>query len=285
MKEKLIVANWKMNSDFTKAEAWVGSFLSKSSSKLNVFENVTAVVCPPNIMIDEISANVLEYSFEKVDADLTKKGKNSDDITQIELAKNVDKYRVIKIGAQNCHSEKEGAYTGDVSAKMVAEIGCEYVIIGHSERRKYHYETNETVGNKIKAVVAQEMTPILCVGESKEVRDSAKYINFVIKQLKSCVPLDVKIENLVIAYEPIWAIGTGLVPTAEEISEMVSVVKKVCDGVFSKNVKSYSILYGGSVNVKNSPEILAVEDLDGLLIGNVSLNATDFFSICSLASL
>lgn len=283
MKSKLIVANWKMNSDFTKAESWVESFLEKSSSKLNVFENVKAIVCPPNIMIDEISANVLEYSFEKADEYLAKNGKNSDDVTQIELAENVDKYRVIKVGAQDCHSEKEGAYTGDVSAGMLAEIGCEYVIVGHSERRKYHYETNETICNKIKAVIAQKMTPILCVGESKEVRDSTKFVDFVLRQLKSCVPLNVKIENLVIAYEPIWAIGTGVTPTAKQIEEMTLAIKKACDENFAKNIKNYSILYGGSVNVKNASEILAVSNVDGLLIGNASLEVGDFFNICSKA--
>ncbi len=283
MKNKLIVANWKMNGDYSQLESWVNSFLDSSVKKLDVFENVVAVICPPSIFADEVSANVVDYAFDRADAELTKDGKEAIDIEESEVAEIIDKYRVLKVGAQDCHGEENGAYTGDVSAKMVAEVGCEYVIVGHSERRKYHYETNEIVSSKVKAVNGENMTAILCVGEDQGVRDSGKHVDFVTKQLRACVDQDLDLDYLVVAYEPIWAIGTGIVPTIEQIQEMTNVVKKICEEDFAKNVKSFSVLYGGSVGVKNAESILAVENLDGLLIGKASLNVADFFQICQKA--
>ncbi len=284
MKNKLIVANWKMNGDFAKIEEWTKTFLDKASKKLGVFENVVPVLCPPAIMIDEASASILDYALTKATKDLPEeKDITEDDMENSEIGDVIEKYGVLNVGAQDCHSEKSGAYTGDVSAKMLCEVGCDYVIVGHSERRKGHYEANETVSNKVETVVENDMTPILCVGESKEVRDSSKHLNFVKKQLISCVPDDLAIEHLVIAYEPIWAIGTGAVPTVDEIKEVVTSIKGICDENFSGNIKNYTILYGGSVGVKNADEILGVDGLDGLLVGKVSLEANDFFEICQKA--
>lgn len=282
MKDKYIVANWKMNGSFALSESWLESFLT--NYKKNPVTNVNCVLCPPLTLIDDVSANVLESAFESVESELSQNSEDIDDIQEEKMIELVDNFRFLKVGSQDCHEENGGAYTGSVSAEMLQEIGCEYVIVGHSERRKYQYEANGTVAKKLHSVVAKEMTPVLCVGESKEVRDSKKHVDFVVKQLSSCIPKDVEIAKLIVAYEPIWSIGTGAIPTVEEIQEMTNAIKTKLDKDLSSRVKSFSILYGGSVSVNNSAEILSAKNLDGLLVGKASLDAGDFFEIAKQAS-
>lgn len=279
MTSKFIIANFKMNGSFESIHDWNQSFIDAAAQNLSIFENVNAVICPPSIFLDEASANIMEFAIDKADEEISAKNDIDDEVAG-EL---IDKYRTLFVGAQDCSKNIDGAFTGDISSKMLSNAGAEFVIVGHSERRKYQYETNKDVAQKVSAAVESELVPVLCIGESQEVRDSDKHVDFVAKQLLSSVPEDVDIERLIIAYEPIWAIGTGLVPTVEQIAQMTAKINEVC-GENLSNVKNFHILYGGSVSIKNSKEILAVKNVDGLLIGKTSLNADDFFAICEDAA-
>lgn len=279
MTSKFIIANFKMNGDFETIHDWNKSFIDAAAQNLAIFENVNAVICPPSIFLDEASANVLEFAIDKADEEIGGKSDIDDDVAG-EL---IDKYRALFVGAQDCSKNNDGAFTGDISAKMLVNAGVEFVIVGHSERRKYQYEANNDVAQKVAAAVESELFPVLCIGESQEVRDSGKHIDFVAKQLISSVPADVDIERLIIAYEPIWSIGTGAVPGAEEIAQIAAKITETCSEKL-QNVKNFHILYGGSVSTKNSKEILAVENVDGLLVGKTSLDAESFFAICEDAA-
>ncbi len=284
MKKKIIVANWKMNNGFDEADQWFLGLLQKHETEKNVLQNVDAVVCPCVILIDSMAANLADYSFDSVEKNVALQNKAIEEFKEEELTKMVLAQKPLSIGAQDCHYESFGAFTGDVSAKMIAEVGCEYVILGHSERRQNHVESSEFVAKKVSAVVAQKLIPILCVGESKEVRDAGSHLEFVYKQLMESVPKVEKFKKFVIAYEPIWSIGTGVVPSVAQIKEMMNLIHKVAREKLSHLADEFFVLYGGSVSVDNSGEILAISNLDGLLIGKVSLNVDDFFDICKKAS-
>ncbi|MEL7417180.1 MAG: triose-phosphate isomerase [Cyanobacteria bacterium J06555_3] len=180
----------------------------------------------------------------------------------------------IMLGAQNIHWEKEGAYTGEISGSMLKEIGVEYVIVGHSERRQYFGETDQTVNLRLKAAQTQGLKPILCVGETKAQRDAGETENIIIAQLKEGL-VDVDQNNLVIAYEPIWAIGTGDTCKANEANRVIGIIRQQ---LFQKNV---SIQYGGSVKPNNVDEIMAQSEIDGALVGGASLSATSFSRIAN----
>jgi len=284
MAKKLIVANWKMNSSFDEADQWFIDFLEKQKNDKNVVEKVGVIVCPPVVLIDNMSANMMDYSFEKIEASLFEQNKKAEDLKEQELSAMILSEKPLSLGAQDCHFENSGAFTGDVSAKMIADVGAEYVIVGHSERRAGHYEGDEIVAKKIKALASEELTPILCVGESKEVRDEGKHLEFVYRQLLNSVPKDVKFKKFVIAYEPIWSIGTGVVPTASQIQEMAGLIRKICKEKIAEIAGEFFVLYGGSASLENAQEILSTKNVDGLLIGKVSLNAGDFFEICKIAA-
>jgi triosephosphate isomerase len=187
------------------------------------------------------------------------------------LSKNLHGSRV-KIGAQNIHWEDQGAYTGEISGNMLTEIGISYVIVGHSERRQYFGETDETVNLRLLAAQRHGLTPILCVGESKAQRDAGETENLIINQLKKGL-VNVDQSNLVIAYEPIWAIGTGDTCESSEANRVIGLIR---DNLDNKNV---SIQYGGSVKPSNVDEIMAQPEIDGALVGGASLDAADFARI------
>ncbi len=189
----------------------------------------------------------------------------------------------IKIGAQNMHWEEKGAYTGEVSGKMLKSIGVEYVIIGHSERRQYFAETDETVNKKIKSAFKNELKPIVCVGETLEQREQGKHIEIVTNQTKLALDgLDTKqIEDIIIAYEPIWAIGTGKTATSEDANQMIKAIRDKIQELYGSEVaQKVIILYGGSVKPENSKELFSTSDIDGGLVGGASLLADDFAKIC-----
>lgn len=163
---------------------------------------------------------------------------------------------------------------------MLTKVGCQYVILGHSERRQYHLESDEIVAKKITAALAQKITPIICVGESKETRDAGKHLEFVYKQVMQSIPADAQFEKLVIAYEPIWSIGTGVTPTTTQIAEMAHLFKKIFAEKFAGRAKEYFMLYGGSVTSQNSKEILSIDGVSGLLVGKASLDVEEFAKIC-----
>ncbi len=183
----------------------------------------------------------------------------------------------IAIGGQDCHALASGAYTGDISAEMLRDAGATAVILGHSERRQYHGETNLIVAGKLKAARRAGLTAILCVGESDKERDSGRAVSIVTQQLQASIPPDIEASDLVVAYEPIWAIGTGRNAKSAEIADMHDAIRAVLAERFAG--AGVRILYGGSVKPDNAAEILSVKNVDGALIGGASLKAADFLAI------
>ena len=192
----------------------------------------------------------------------------------------------IGVGAQDCHAETDGAHTGDISATMVADAGAKFVILGHSERRQNHGETSELVQSKGRAALEAGLMIILCCGESEETRDAGKAESFVLDQLAASLPdsIDDVADRLTVAYEPIWAIGTGRTPTLEEIAAMHATIRKYLTDRFGEDDgNQVRILYGGSVKPDNAREILAVANVGGALVGGASLTADSFMNIALAA--
>lgn len=244
--KSLIIANWKMN-PVTIAEAKQLFDLVKKGVK-NI-KKAEVVVCPPFIYLSAIKP----YSN-----------------------------KAMKIGAQNCFWEKEGAYTGEISLPMLKDMGCKYVIVGHSERRGRFGETNEMINKKLKAVLEEKLDPILCIGETKKEREQSKTDNILKNQIVSGLKniSSLKFSQTVIAYEPIWAIGTGKPCDIEEAQKMGLLIRKIISGLYDfKGAKNVQVLYGGSVNSKNAAGYIKEAGLQGLLIGGASLKAKEFIKI------
>lgn len=245
MRRPIIAGNWKMNK--TPAEA---AELVSALVPLVADAKAEVVVCPPFVCLDAVKKII--------------DGTN------------------IKLGAQNVHFEKSGAFTGEISADMLLAMGVEYVIIGHSERRQYFGETDSTVNKRAKAALAAGLKPIICVGESLEERENGITNELVAMQTKLALK-DIcadQIENLVIAYEPIWAIGTGKTATAQEANETIGVIRNAVASVYGHVVaQKVRIQYGGSMNPKNAAELMAQSEIDGGLIGGASLKAEDFSKV------
>lgn len=193
----------------------------------------------------------------------------------------------VKIGAENCHWAKSGAFTGEISAEMLKAMGIEYVIIGHSERRQYFGETDETVNQRVRAALDAGLTVILCVGELLEEREQGITAEIVSMQTKIAlkgVTAD-ELKKIVIAYEPVWAIGTGLTATADQAEEVCAIIRNVLSGLYCENcAQGATIQYGGSMNDANAAELLSKENVDGGLIGGASLVAEKFAAIVEAAS-
>lgn len=232
MKKKIfIVANWKMNlsiSDSTK--------LISALKKIKFNQNfIKVIICPQFLLIPKISGLLKNYK--------------------------------ISLGAQDCHYSLSGAFTGDNSCSLLKFFGCEYVILGHSERREYHNEKYLTVKQKIITANALDIKPIVCVGETLKERQTKNYKLVITNQLKDCIPDN--ISEVMVAYEPIWSIGTGIIPKHDEIEE----VSNLIFDFFSKKKIMVNILYGGSVNVQNFNEILSIRNICGGLVGGASLDS------------
>ncbi|MCI8486566.1 MAG: triose-phosphate isomerase [Clostridia bacterium] len=188
----------------------------------------------------------------------------------------------IKIGAQNMHWEENGAYTGEVSGKMLKVIGVEYVIIGHSERRQYYAETDETVNKKIKSAFANELKPIVCVGETLEQREEGKTEEIIKQQTRLALEglSNEQVKNVIIAYEPIWAIGTGKTATSEDANSSIKSIRKEIESIYGKEVSEQVIIqYGGSVKSEIAKELFETSDIDGGLVGGASLKVEEFSKI------
>ena len=188
----------------------------------------------------------------------------------------------IKIGAQNMHFEEKGAYTGEVSPQMLKAINVEYVIIGHSERRQYYNETDETVNKKIKAAFNVGLKPIVCVGETLEEREAGKTAEIITNQTKLALEglTNEQVENTIIAYEPIWAIGTGKTATSEDANNSIKEIRNKIAEIYGQNTASRVIIqYGGSVKSSNAKELFSTSDIDGGLVGGASLKAEEFSKI------
>lgn len=283
---KIIVANWKMNHGFEEADIWLENFFRNLFLQQKLLEKnvIEFVLCPPAILLDYLDSELMDDGFRNLEKIMKNDGKNIEDFTAEELTKLIAEHRHISLGAQDCHHQQSGSFTGNISAAMLTKVGCEYVIIGHSERRIRHFESNEIIAKKAKAAVAENLTPIICVGETKEVREQKKHINFVAHQLLASIPSEAKFQKLIIAYEPIWSIGSGLVPAVSEIAEMAKSIREILTEKFSSQAQEFYVLYGGSVTSKNSKEILSLPNIDGLLVGKASLDADEFFRIATSSS-
>jgi len=241
-----IAGNWKMHKTIPEAVEMVKA-LKEESPQLTDAE---LVVIPPYTMLSEVK-KVIEGS-------------------------------TVQLGAQNIFWEEKGAFTGEVSPPMLKDAGCQYVIIGHSERRQYFGETNETVNKKIKAALAHELTPIMCIGESLEEREKGNTMDKVETQINSGLEGLGKdeIRRIVIAYEPIWAIGTGVTATPSQAEEVHSFIREKLTEKYGNEIASYAIiLYGGSVKPANTYSILKENNINGALVGGASLEADSFIQI------
>lgn len=240
----LIAGNWKMNNDRDEAKALAAELVEALPE---VPAGVEVLVCPPTIDLCCVS-HKLEGS-------------------------------PIKLGAQNCYWEASGAYTGETSVPMLKTAGCTYCIIGHSERRDYFHETDEDQNKKAKALVAGGIVPVFCCGEPLEVREAGTYVEHVVAQVKAGLTgLEIEsADQLVVAYEPIWAIGTGMTATADDAQEVCEAVRGALAEIFGAELANgIRVLYGGSAKPGNIAELVAKPDVDGALVGGASLKAADF---------
>jgi triosephosphate isomerase len=248
MNKKLVAGNWKMNLNINDSEVLIKKLTEGIHE--SYFDKCDVLICPP--------------------------------FTSLMVTHSLLRGSKINLGAQNLHWENDGAYTGEISGSMLVSAGCEYVIIGHSERRQYFGETDETVNKKIKKALEFFLKPIVCVGESLEQRQSEKYKEIVTTQLRGAfngITIE-QMKNVVIAYEPVWAIGTGLNANTEQIAEMNSIIQDIVKELYDDaTAQSTLILYGGSVNDKNSEEIFSTEGVGGALIGGASLKSENFINI------
>lgn len=253
MRTYLMAGNWKMNK--TVPEAVVLSQQLCNQYNRN-WDDVDIVLCPPSIDLKSV--------YTVLDFDKTK----------------------IALGAQNVHWEESGAYTGEISIPMIKEVGCEYCIVGHSERREMFAETDTTVNLKVKALVEAGIAPIVCVGESLAMRDSGDYLGYVTAQVRAAFAgLDsIDMKRVVVAYEPIWAIGTGRTATPEQAEEVCAAIRAVLEEQFDAEVaQNCRVLYGGSMNEGNVESLLAQPDIDGGLIGGAALKADSFRQLIEAA--
>ena len=245
MRKPFIAGNWKMNKTISEATDLVGALKDLVSD----IENVEIGVCPPAIDLQAVN----------------------------EIAEGTN----IKVGAQNMHWEESGAYTGDISPVMIKELGLEYIIIGHSERREYYDETDEEVNKKVHAAFSHGLKPIICVGETLAERKANETREKVEKQVKAALKgLNQKqVSQVVIAYEPIWAIGTGESATAKQANEVISYIRDIVEDDYLDAADDIRIQYGGSVKPHNIEEFMVESDIDGALVGGASLEAQSFAEI------
>lgn len=249
----LMAGNWKMNLNHQEAVVLVQKLAWTLSDKKHDYSKVEVAVVPP--FTDLRSVQTL------VDGDRLE----------------------IKYGAQDVSEHDDGAYTGEISAAMLAKLGCSYVVVGHSERRQYHAETDELVNAKAKKAIGADMTPIVCVGEGLEVRKEGRHVEHTLDQVVgSLAGLSAEqVADLVIAYEPVWAIGTGEVATPDDAQEVCSAIRGKVAGAFSDEAAAkLRILYGGSVKAANVAGIMDKPDVDGCLVGGASLKVDEFGGIC-----
>ena len=246
MRKNIVAGNWKMNT--TLAEG-VGLAKDVNEALKGVDAKCDVVICVPFTHLASVAAVI----------DSNKLG----------------------LGAENCADHLKGAYTGEISAPMVASTGATYVILGHSERRQYYGETSETLNRKMEQAYANGLVPIYCVGENLDEREAGKHFDVVKAQIEEVVYnlSEEQFKSLVIAYEPVWAIGTGKTATAEQAQEIHAYIRKVLAAKFGAAAEECPILYGGSCKPSNAAEIFAKQDVDGGLIGGAALKAEDFLAI------
>ena len=245
MHKKLIAGNWKMNGLKEEAKALAADVFAKATPNMPF----DMLVCPP--------MNVLGFVAELP-------------------------HDNVFVGAQDVAetTKPNGAFTGDISAHMVKDLGATWTLVGHSERRQYHHETNAIVKQKAMNAMNEGLTTVICIGETLAQRDAGQAVDVVRNQTRECVPAEATAENCVIAYEPVWAIGTGKIPTTADVAEIHAAVRDELAKVLGPDVaQNMRILYGGSVKPENAKELLNVDNVDGALIGGASLKADSFWAI------
>lgn len=251
MRRKVIAGNWKMNNDLQQSVNLIEELKSKLENRA---VNCDVVICPP--------------------------------FTSLYEAKKIIDGSIIKLGAQNMFYEDSGAFTGEISAPMLKSVGCEYVILGHSERRTIFGEKDDMINKKVRKALSQNLKPILCVGETLEEREkdvTEKVIKRQIEKGLNDVTPD-EVLNLIIAYEPVWAIGTGKTATPKQAQEVHAFIRKLLSTMYSKEfAELIPIQYGGSVKPDNAKELLSQKDIDGALVGGACLNADSFIGIIQAA--
>ena len=240
----IIIGNWKMNFLQMQGIKFVSDLIIKIRNQNHLRCNI--VICPPVSLISTIS----------------------------EISKN----SIISIGGQDCHNKIYGAYTGNISAPMLRDIGAKYVLLGHSERRISYQESSITIRKKALSAYNADLISVICIGETKEERDLSAALSIVKSQLEVSIPKEATYKNTIIAYEPVWAIGTGYIANVTHISEIHAEIRKhlsicFCDG------EKFKIIYGGSVKPSTISQIIQIQDVDGALIGSASLNLKDFWEI------
>ncbi|MFV9875558.1 MAG: triose-phosphate isomerase [Rickettsiales endosymbiont of Dermacentor nuttalli] len=241
MDKKIIIANWKMHG----THKFIDEFLVYLTKLKKYFDRCNIVICPPFTLLYKLKNAIEDGVF---------------------------------LGAQDCYSISDyGAYTGDINAAMLKAEECNYVILGHSERRNYHKESNDLIAQKAIAVHEAGMIAVICIGETKTERDQGNTYNVVYDQLKNSLPTTTNPMNTVIAYEPVWAIGTGVIPSVLDIDSMYKFIgEKINNNAFEKK---YKLIYGGSVKVDNASNILSINNIGGLLVGGASLKPEEFIQI------
>ena len=244
----LVAGNWKMNGlrdSVKEAEILAERLAGENGVRAEV------MICPPALLVAQISQKLASSG--------------------------------ILIGGQDCHSESSGAHTGDIAAEMLADAGARAVIVGHSERRADHGETNEDVRAKAAAAHRAELTALICVGETQGERKGGQTLDVISKQLSGSIPDGASGQNTVIAYEPVWAIGSGLTPTVDDIGEVHAHIRsQLANALGQGDASAMRILYGGSVKPDNAAALMAVENVNGALVGGASLKADDFWGIISV---
>src|ERR1051325_5689270 len=241
----LVAGNWKMNG-LKASAAELGKVIAGAG---DIWTKVDLMICPPATLIMTFAHDALG---SKID-----------------------------IGGQDCHAEPSGAFTGDISAEMLADLGAKAVIVGHSERRTYHKETDAEVRGKAQAAWRARLTAIVCIGETRAEREAGKTLDVLGRQLDGSLPDAATGANLVVAYEPVWAIGTGLTPTAADVAEAHAFIRRRLASRYGNTADAVGILYGGSVKPSNAAELMGVANVDGALVGGASLKAEDFFGIAA----
>ncbi len=253
MRRKIVAGNWKMNKDLNESLGLVTEI--KGIVKDEIRNDAEIILFPPYISLASI-------------------------------AKNIEKHN-IQIGAQNVHQENSGAYTGEISVEMLKSVGCTHVIIGHSERRHYFSEENELLNQKIRKVIGAGLTPIYCIGETLDERENGDLWDVIKTQLwegMEGVDNDIQPSKLIIAYEPVWAIGTGKTATTEQAQDVHSYIREELAEIFSPEIAAgIRIIYGGSVKPDNAKELFSAPDIDGGLVGGASLKSRDFCEIIKAA--
>jgi triosephosphate isomerase len=242
----LIAGNWKMNG----LKASLGEFQAMLAGAASVAAKADLLVCPPATLV----------------APLAERAKGA---------------KTFAVGAQDCHPKASGAHTGDISAEMLADAGATAIIVGHSERRADHGESDALVRAKAEAVWRAGLVAIVCIGETREQRDAGKALDVCGTQLKGSLPDGSTAGNLVVAYEPVWAIGTGLTPTPQDVKQVHRFIRDSLVSRFKGEGAAMRILYGGSVKPSNAAELMAVANVNGALVGGASLKASDFLAIAA----